>query len=823
MKKNKKTILFSASALLLILNLAFPASALAYTFSVPGLMGGGSITINVSEIARDAATAIEDRYGFDSNIWETAKRKVTAPKVELFFDNSNPVEGEKVTAHAIPEYFKNDPQNLYYTWYLIRSGGDSMDSGKRAAAKISAKGDYDYRLDCSLEAGRDACRDTVYSTSENNDPDKDGWPPIDSSYESDEKAAPFGGADGVGQACYKHQFGTNTNVGSTEADSGEDASESCSHRWENAGSGCTANDCESGSGKFPTGEERYWETDPTDPDTDGDGFVDEADVIGLGQQNFTWTYQKGDRVGVVVEGTSMIPVDEVNSSYKIMWGYLDVCDETKTKLMDGDKCDGADDYGYGYLATRAPGEEGLERLKVSLSYTPDNPVADSAGADRITVSSSLDDTDLNPANIYYTWQIQKGVLGDEDSWKELDIRKNFDTTTVSSGMGLSSFSFSPKESALTGGGDLAYFKVTLTASRSSGTKSKRGRASVTIPVNRKGISLKFFRVDTKDGKAVLGKEVCTEEARCPVVHNQLLAAKVSSSDYTASNSDFAWSINGKAYPLPSDPSDLFEGWNSTAIFFAIIESEGDTPAVSVTATPKDELQPVTGSRLLSVVKPAISIKNSASSASWPKTYLVEDNSSPNSAYEMESSTVFESLTDSEVSFDLNYLPDYFFEGDTNTSIDWKIDGTSLGSGDFSESNLGLHGVATENDGRTLKLTTGSLEGAYHTIEAVVKKYWSADEKNILGTAWGIRPDTLESHYSVDLASIAISSVGDESALANPLRILAAVGTHIPHYLLYILRLALTLAVMFVASAGFYSLTQNVRLFGDEKYGLPREK
>jgi hypothetical protein len=820
MKKYKKIILFLAFAL----GFSSPFSTLAYSFNV----GPFSTSVDVNQILQEvnqnsissltdlSTQSVEERYGFTSDIWATAQRKANAPKVELFFDNSNPVEGEKVTAHAIPEYFRNDPQNLYYTWYLIHAeGGSSIDSGKREAAKIAARGDYDYRLDCNLGAGKDACKDSVYAASKNKDPDKDGWPPIDSSYKSDEKAAPFGGADGIGQACYKHQFGTNTNVGSTEVNSGKDVSENCSHKWENAGPDCTADDCESGSGKFPTGEERYWETDPTDPDTDGDGFVDEADVIGLGQQDFTWTYQKGDRLGVVVEGTSMIPVDELNSFYKIMWGYLDVCDETKANLMEGDKCDGADDYGYGYLATRAPSEEGLEGLKVSLSYTPDNPVADANGADRITVNSSLNNTDLNAANIYYTWQIQKGVLGNEDSWKELDLKKNFDTATVSNGLGLSSFSFSPKTSAMSGGGDLAYFKVTLTASRSSGIKSKRGRASVIIPVNKKGISLKFYKVDTSSGKAILGKEVCESGAYCPVVHNQLLAARASSSDYTSSNSDFAWSINGKAYPLPSDPSDLFTGWNGTTIFFAIIENEGETPNVSVTATPKDTLQPVMGSRALSVVKPAVFITTNDSSASWPRTYLAEDNSSPNSTYEVASSTVFESLAESEVSYNLNYIPDYLFEANTNTSIDWKIDGTSIGSGDFSESDLGLSGVATENDGRTLKFTTGAADGVYHTIEAVVKRYWSADEKNILGTAWGISPDTLESSYAIDLNSIALSSVG-ESASANPGQFLAAVGTHLPHYFMYLLRLVLTLVVMSVVSAGFFSLTQRLNLGGETK-------
>ena len=52
----------------------------------------------------------------------------------------------------------------------------------------------------------------------------------------------------------------------TADESGMDYSVPCKHKWMNAPGYKT------GSGKFPTGEEEYWKTDPTDPDTDGDGF-----------------------------------------------------------------------------------------------------------------------------------------------------------------------------------------------------------------------------------------------------------------------------------------------------------------------------------------------------------------------------------------------------------------------------------------------------------------------------------------------------------------------------------------------------------------------
>ena len=941
--------------------------------------------INWDNAATQVATSLEQRYGFTKDVWRTAQRKGSAPRVEISFDNTNPKVGEKVTAHAIPEFFKNDPQNLYYTWYIIhttdgtpQTATNSIKKGKIEAAKIMAQDDYDPDLD-----GQN------YSDS-GEDPDKDGWPSVDdNSYDPDVCAAPMGGADGKGgleedsenidatlseycgtestaadcnlyttkdsfnlyytfngsqgnsycstcssetlswgtlssnnqccylvqnpsdttyagydsgtnycpssydsayescfdydtlkstnetaindcldskyndckdaydeihgnssttqstnvdvgttteeySRCFKHNFGTSTGAlgyrgyeGSTGTydndESGKDYNTPCKHKWEDA-PGYT-----SGSGKLTTGEEEYWKTDPTDPDTDGDGFLDGADIIGLGQEDFTWTYQKGDRVGVVVEGTSMIPTDETNAYYKIMWGYPDTCDSTKTGLLADDKCDNTDDYGFGFLATKAPGEEGEDKLKVSLSYIPDNPVADPSDdnkdniesdgtindADRITVTSSLDNTDLSPSTLYYTWQIQKGTLGDEDSWTEVNIEDNFNSPTNSSGLGLTSFSFAPKTSVLKGNDDIVYFKVTLTVSRSSGTESKRGRSSVTIPVNKKGIKLKFYKVDVKDGKATLGDEVCDEEPYktiCPVVHNQMLAAKISGSNYTSSNSEFSWSINGTSYPTPSDPSDLFDGWSDTIIFFPIIESAGETLEVSVTATSKSELQPVTSSRFLSAINPTVYIKTYDSSSSWAKTYTAEDESQPNSTQEISSSDAFEALTDTEVSYYLSFAPDYLLSNDSNTVIDWQINGTSISDEDFSESDLDLSGVTTENNNQTLKFTTGDTEGTYYTLGATVKQYWSADEQNILSTAWGITPETLKSDASVTVATVASSSkLESKSASMRPGQILAAMGTHLPHYFMYILRLSLTMLVMFFMSAGFYGLTLGIGL------------
>jgi hypothetical protein len=1033
MKKNKKIIVSVFSVLALTLNLVLPITAQAYTVGLPSLSNGGSVNIDVnkilqeaqyssiSQIAQNATTDItnstEQRYGISSDIFRSAERKADAPRAEVFFDNTNPKVGEKVTAHAVPEFFKNDPQNLYYTWYIIhttdgriQTATNTIKEGKTEAAGIMARGDYDPNLDGQTYADP------------GKDPDNDGWPAVDAnSYDSNTCAAPMGGSDGVGgladqtvdsyktstnwcdslgghawdncayndtdasrpldtyftlkssqnnhycdlckdyfsgdgasasasakttrnnccytntpqsslqcstttqvtdpdtgvvsdvttyskcpqnsgtdycgvtynplfdscydtfkeanksianaclgpqydscktdwttthgnpdsqgfstfseqatvgvSRCYRHNFGTNNaatpfmsnelSSSATNDPSGLDYPVSCSHKWPNAPG------YKSGSGKFTTGEEKYWKTDPTDPDTDGDGIPDGAAIIGLGKQEFTWNYQSGDRVGVAIEGTSMIPTDEKSAYFKIMWGYLDTCDSTKKDLMDKDECDSSGDYGFGFLATRSPNEQGDDRLKISLSSSPDNPLADPsdenkdnissdgtiADADRITVTSSLDNTNENPTNLYYTWQISKGDPQKND-WTEIkDIPGNFNTASPAAGMGISQFSFTPKKSALSSASGLNYFKVTLTASKASDLTAGRGRSSVIIPVNTQGVKISLHKVDIKDGKAVVGDEVCNDglyKTLCPVVKGQMLAAQVSGSHYKSGNSQFSWTVDGSAAYPPANASLLFDGWSNTTIFLPVTKDEQQVENISVTATSKDELQPATGTRLATVVHPAAFIKSGDTSLSWPKVYTAEDPNHKATYQKIESSDAFNTVISADASYYLDFVPGYLLSNDGNTAIDWSINGTGISDANFYANNPTINGISTANNNQQLTISTPAAVGEYFTLGANVKKYWSDDERSIAYSAWGIAPDTLSGNSSASVEMVAAPATDNTVGAANsPGQILAAIGTHLPHYFMYLLRLVLTMAVMFVVSAGFYGLTQRLN-FSDEE-------
>ena len=135
----------------------------------------------------EGAESVEDRYGFSKDALKTAERKVTAPRVEISFDSTNPAVGEKVTAHALPEFFKNDTKNLYYTWYLIHTTKDGTSKAERPTPSNPGKKRpprswqeviNDHSPDCSMVQAI-AHAGTVPEASANNDPDSDGWPSTD--------------------------------------------------------------------------------------------------------------------------------------------------------------------------------------------------------------------------------------------------------------------------------------------------------------------------------------------------------------------------------------------------------------------------------------------------------------------------------------------------------------------------------------------------------------------------------------------------------------------------------------------------------------------
>lgn len=108
------------------------------------------------------ANKLEQRYNINGDSvrdvmqgFNVNNRKKTTPEVSIFFSPSDPKSGEKITARAMPTYFSNPPESMYYTWYLKRkdcnvarcdyNGDDTYDSKdwRIEAAGILVQNGYD--------------------------------------------------------------------------------------------------------------------------------------------------------------------------------------------------------------------------------------------------------------------------------------------------------------------------------------------------------------------------------------------------------------------------------------------------------------------------------------------------------------------------------------------------------------------------------------------------------------------------------------------------------------------------------------------------------
>ncbi len=330
MKKNK---IFNKILYLILLMSLLLANSIGTAQALFG--GSGPSVPSVGEVI----DKVEKHYGFDGSILRRSQKKGDYPQVEVFFNKTSPKKGDEVTATAMPKHFKNTGEQLYYTWFLIRASDDEdgddkfsdesdlIEKAKQRAMGIVARGDFDYMF-----------YETDYSSG-SSDPDEDGY------------EASYGGGDGVGgkstgssigkyefecyveptekqivdtnqiTRCYRHNFGFSLPEDYSIGYPGEDLIIECEHKFPSSPEKdfydswgnhieCKEGEFDLGDGEFTTKEEACWGLDPNNSDTDGDGFLDEADLVGLGQSQLTWKFEPGDRVGVVIEGTSMVPTNE---------------------------------------------------------------------------------------------------------------------------------------------------------------------------------------------------------------------------------------------------------------------------------------------------------------------------------------------------------------------------------------------------------------------------------------------------------------------------------------------------------------------------------
>jgi hypothetical protein len=561
----------------------------------------------------------------------------------------------------------------------------------------------------------------------------------------------------------------------------------CEHLFPDTGN----DDWEAGDGEFEGNEEKFWGTNPQDPNTAGNGNLDEANVSGLGQKQFSWIFQEEDKVGVIVEGTSMLPTKYEDGSYAIMWalpknifhiededsetGYakgfafnVPTADNTINKSLEDNLVD--------------PAEKRNDKLEVTLSYTPENPMNDPSGdgmGDILSVNSIVNNASQNSSQLYYEWEISAGKNTSNlkkipDDLVEGKL-KGISNSSISIKMGLSKDYFDND--------GMGYLKISNKAKESA---ARIGRTEEIIRINSSDKKIKAYLTTSEDGKnlkkgsMICGKNSTAEEKLsyyiCPVVKNQILRLEVEKDGTT----DLAWKVSGSSYICDNDISSDCSSGN--VIFLPIAGNEGDNISVAVSGKNLDNGKSIELAKSFQIVKPYVRIISDDSDVFWPKA-LGAYTDLDGKQYPDYSDDLFETYNGMEnVPLKAEFHPNWLLNTGL-VSAQWFIDGEDVTN---SENPQEIKFDINKEIGETYNVDFKSLYASSNEIRKVLKNYWGISQEKSNGEILA---------HSINSEVVEMNNPAGTSLLNKSGKFLANIVSNLPSQAVFLLRMALVVFVV----------------------------
>lgn len=590
---------------------------------------------------------------------------------------------------------------------------------------------------------------------------------------------------------------------------------------------------DTGDGSFGKSEEKFWHTNPNDPNTSDNGNVDEANIAGLGQYIFSWNYQSGDQVGVAVEGTSTYPTKFDDSSAMIMWalpknkceinssytssymvtvsGYDISIPTTSISKSDQGECISNNCLNNCLEDNLVDPQEGGQsaNLGVSLSYSPKNPINDPSGnnlGDKLTITSSVQNAQ-DSAYLKYSWEVYKttkdDISTDDTNWDQL-TKSELSGAMQTSGIGLNSLSFNLNFSD----SKIKYLKVKLAVTENiTETIVNEGHSEVIIPISSSSYKLQSYQAATNSDLIFSkGSEICSAfpSSPCSVVKDEIIAVQINLPEEELENYDFKWSVDGASFaPFSYQRSNGEEclsgecnpktGAGTNIVYFPILKEAGSQYSVNLAASNKTSGEKINLSRVFQVTEPSVGIFSTNENTCAPVllgNYVDLDGK----LWPDYSKNSFEAITGSSLSFMAAT------NAPKTSNISWTIDGTDPAS----PANAILKATAA-NDG-SLSFTAAKDTGSYFNIAATGLYTADTNTKKALNKYWGVQ---LNQFYEKQLsASIEVKITESLSALAKntfPKKPLASLFVGVSSYLAFLFRIILTVFLMFSAIGIIFSL------------------
>lgn len=776
--------------------------------------------------------AIEERYHIDKRsaqdfgeAMNSSVMKTKAPEVTLSFNPSEPKEGQKITATAYPMFFANPDEGFYFTWFLKRKGCDVDNSPNSDTRKLCDRDENgkitvnDWKIEAMRTLASDefdpcielegAAHDTCVNNYYNSDTDSDGY------------NAKIGGENvnnNNTNRCYAHDWGNGQNyeLSTTEEDSGS----FCEHLFPDS----KIPGLDTGDGSFGRDEEEFWQTDSKDPSTAKNGNKDEANVAGLGQKKFSWTYIAGDRVGVAVEGNSIISTKYRDGSMMVMWALPNnKCDVTNKGIKTMHVPGGVDVYDVDIPVGRVDFDECINdstvdpleggqkgKIELKTNFFPENPVLkvvnnveDSVSNGNIlTVQSIANEASANPANIEYTWRVELNTDGiaNGDNWKNItNPLMNNEVVANTKGTGLTTLKMNltmPKDvfsgvnmnQAFPDG--IGYFRVSILAQENFKEGAVRaGRDSVVVKVVLSDKELQILpvtvngdgTVSTSSGAALCStSDTLENQAICPVVRGEIVGVHFDNASGEYDN--FSWTINKNVLSCsPSISSNKCPDATAQGSynFFPVTGNVGESYTVAMTARNITSGKTITLRRDFKIVNPSIAIVSSDPNKTWPR-YLGQY-TGPDVATGQGSDfskTSFEAFAGS--TFEVKAIASPSFITDSS-SFSWSVDGIL-----FDANADGTISMATDKPVESIYNV--AVKGVYRIDTSIQKAMYDI---------WKVPPFEVDDSGLFDQIQIQLVSPEDV-AQGAPTKFFASIISYIPSSVLFLIRLALTAALMVFA-------------------------
>lgn len=594
----------------------------------------------------------------------------------------------------------------------------------------------------------------------------------------------------------------------------------CRHLFPNA-TGDT-----SGDGSFGRDEERFWRTDPNDPDTADNGNKDEANVVGFGRSSLTWNYIAGDKVGVAVEGASMIATKHDDSSVMIMWAFpKQDCPISEAKGT-GSYTTQIKNYSVQIETADIDLNDCLERnlidpteggqatnLDVSVSASQSELVNDESGdgsGDTAIISATTSNGKQSQQSSLYEWnvEISNNIQFSSAVGPTANITKDLQSaellgTTKGNALDTIKLKLDIPRNRSIGGRTLASYLVNdigylrFSARVSENFESgivRKGRSDVIVKLVSTGRKIVATRVTptlvgdkmlvTDDRNGVICNDDVFDRNLCRVIKNEIIGLRVDATDL----SNFQWTVNGS--PLTCSQSqvspDCSDNEQKEVNFLPVTGNPGDTYTVNLVANDVTSGKTVTLNRSFRVVEPGIDIV-SVDETVWPK-FLGQYRDITGKATSCidglcndYSKDVLQTTAGTTANVEAKFIPSFL---GASAEREWYINGELISETDLNKTSFDV----------------GNVVGSVLELKLEAKVVQSDEIRRALYDIWNISPlDSPEIVFS-KTSRVEVLATDVLAKNTGPAKYFAAIVSYVPASLIFAFRILVSGALILFAVA-----------------------